>query len=332
MVTTGNNSNNNNHNNNMEHSTPNNAIRTNLLTLGASSLDSVSVSSPPGDEATSNSKSCSGKADLFLPLKFLPARATSITKEWVKKNWDSISLMWPELASETERDIGEAVKRIKIFHSCTTDTLRKHYCRYMQDSVARKYNLVEKSSGALIKKPTDMVHEALEGDKLDDDYLKRAVGVVKLPVSGKQPHSVWVVQATKDICTKYSFSFIKKGKMRTNFVDVMAHAMYSDTLNQQFRRSMKRMFGQVWYERKPTNLKMDKLEKIIWREKKVHSINGHIAKFVDVDDESVSFQDFSLPVAQALSENLPKDEILALVSLAIDDIKEKQVLQSHSNV
>ena len=123
--------------------------------------------------------------------------------------------------------------------------------------------------------------------------------------------------------------------MRTNFVDVMAHAMYSDTLNQQFRRSMKRMFGQVWYERKPTNLKMRKMGemgKIIWREKKVHSINGHIAKFVDVDDESVSFQDFSLPVAQALSENLPKDEILALVSLAIDDIKEKQVLQSHSNV
>ena len=62
--------------------------------------------------------------------------------------------------------------------------------------------------------------------------------------------------------------------MGTNFVDVMAHAMYSDTLNQQFRRSMKRMFGQVWYERKPTSLKMDKLEKIIWRKKKVHSING----------------------------------------------------------
>ena len=101
-----------------------------------------------------------------------------------------------------------------------------------------------------------MVHEALEGEKLDDDYLKRAVSVVKLPFSGKQPHSVWVVEATKVICTKYSFSFIKQGKMRTNFVDVMAHAMYSDTLNQQFRRSMKRMFGQVWYKRKPTNLKM----------------------------------------------------------------------------
>ena len=74
------------------------------------------------------------------------------------------------------------------------------------------------------------------------------------------------------------------------------------------------------------------MEKIIWREKKVHSINGYIAKFVDVADESVSFQDFSLPVAQALSENFPKDKILALVILAIDDIKEKQVLQSHSNV
>jgi hypothetical protein len=81
MVTTGNNNNNNNHNNNMERSTPNNAIRTNILTPGSLSSDSVSVSSPPGDEATSNSKSRSGKADLFLPLKFLPARATSITKE-----------------------------------------------------------------------------------------------------------------------------------------------------------------------------------------------------------------------------------------------------------
>ena len=108
--------------------------------------------------------------------------------------------------------------------------------------------------------------------------------------------------------------------------------MYSDTLNQQFRQSMKRMFGQVWYERKPNHLEMGKLEKIIWREKKVHSVNGYSAKFVDVDDESVSFQDFSKPVAQALSENLPKDKILAMVSLAIDDIKEKQVVQSYSNI
>ena len=90
MVTTKNNKNknnnhNHNHNNNMERSTPNSAIRTNILTPGSTSPDPVPVSLP-GDEATSNSKSQSEKADLFLPFKFLSSRTTSITKEWVKKN------------------------------------------------------------------------------------------------------------------------------------------------------------------------------------------------------------------------------------------------------
>ena len=83
----------------------------------------------------------------------------------------------------------------------------------------------------------------------------------------------------------------------------------SDTFNQQFRQSMKSKFCQVWYEKKPTHLKMDKLEKVIWCKKRIHSINGYITKFVNVDDESVRFQDFSEPVAQALSKNLPKNEI-----------------------
>ena len=112
----------------------------------------------------------------------------------------------------------------------------------MQDSVAKKYNLVEKSSGALIKKPVDMIREAFEGDKLDNDYLRRTVGIVKLPVSGKKLHSLWVAEATKVVCANYSFSFIKQGMTRIVSVNEIAHAMYSDTLNQQFRQSMKNRF------------------------------------------------------------------------------------------
>ena len=262
----------------------NNIMSSTVVPTAVTSSDTVPLAPTsvaafaPASNASSSMPSDAVVALTSVRLKLLPRKSSDITVEWVtnEDNWKELKKVLPHL-EEGKHSTNAA--SAKLYHTSVSNKIITLDNKNMA-KLAREFKLIDKSTGVYLQNKNEIVTAALSNDdQLDfDQWLHRAVGVVKAPYSGDSHHTAWLKEGEEKIKRELKIDFYSQGSERVSFIAEMAKDSLSESRGQAFRRQMRLHFpDRTWVERKgpEKDSKAKKDGKILtWTRRTVHGIRG----------------------------------------------------------
>ena len=271
-------------------------------------------------------------APRLISLDFLPTKKDKISDTFVSDNWDAIVLFWSEYGQESSGAInyrkGLAKRRLETFHDSTVSEISKAYHGHMKDLAVTHKLESDRSSETLTRVQAIIDHVLqINTDDSTEDYVKRAINIIKEPIKNK----VWLEKAVNSLKKTFNFRTSKEGRKSRTFIDNIASNMLNDATNQAFRRGMLRNKGYIWFERKPAGGAPLLKVKTGFVERKLDMHQGYLAWHEEEDKKpEEQYRKVKSIITEAKIKGITRDVVCDIIQEVFGEMDADSRLSSRS--